>query len=245
LEKPELASPGQAVLAHTLLGELHLMRGRLSKAEGEFTLAIEVDPQAARASVGLADTHYASGRYAAALSRYELVAARPDAPVEAKLGVAKSLLSLDRVEKARSVLLPLQAEFGKVPLVAYWLGKLADASGEAAQAQQAYWVTIEQGGEQPVVIDAYVALAQSLSRSDQLELAHERLSEAQKKFPKSVQLKNSLGRVALSQGRYEAALAEFRAAKKLDPTDVTAAFNEGSALRRLGRFDDAWKAFEQ
>ncbi len=245
LEKPQAASPAEGVLAHTLLGEIHLARGRLSKAEGEFTLAVEADAQAMRPSVGLADTHYASGRYAAALARYELVAAREDAPVEAKLGVAKCLLSLDRVEKARAVLVPLAQQFGKLPSVAYWTGKLADASGESQQAQAAYRVAIEEGGEAPVVIDAYVALAQSLSRVNKLDDAHERLDEAQKKFPKSVLLKNSLGRVALSQGRYEAALTEFRAAKRLDPTDVTAAFNEGSALRRLRRFEEAWKAFER
>jgi tetratricopeptide (TPR) repeat protein len=243
LEKPAAASPLQRVLAHTLLGEIHLERGRLSKAEGEFTLALEDDPKAIRASVGLGDTLFAAGRFAAALARYEVVARDKDTPLSATLGVVKTQLALDRVEQARLVLAPLLTSHAKQPDVAFWTGKLAAASGQREQAEAAFRGAIEHGGTAPVAVNAYVALAQSLSQAGELGEAQTQLSEAQRKFPKSVLLRNSLGQVALSQGRYEAALVEFRAAKKLDPTDVTAVFNEGSALRRLRRFEDAWKVF--
>ncbi len=245
LERRNLASPEEAVLVQTLLGEMHLHRGRLSKAEAAFTLALETDPKATRASVGLGDTHYDAGRYATALSRYEIAASAGEPPLAASLGIAKCQLALDRIEKAREVLASLQEKHGKEPAVAYWTGKLAAASGAKEKAEASYGLAMAEGAPETIFVNSAVSLGQLLSQSGKADDAHAVLKEAQKRFPKSVLLRNSMGEVALAQGRYEQALQDFRAAKALDSADVTAVFNEGSALRRLKRFDEAWGVFEE
>lgn len=244
LERPALASPAELVQAHTLVGEIHLSRGRLAKAQAAFEAALALEPKALLATVGLGETHFAAGRYAAALGRFEVAARDEQGPLEAELGLVKAFIALERLEKAKQQLAALQTEHGKDPRVGFWTAKLAAAAGENDKAEAAYRAAIEAGGDKPIVVSAYVALAQVFSQSGKLSEAQELLSAAQRKFPQSVLLRNSQGQVAMSQGRYEAALAEFRAARKLDPDDVTAVFNEGSALRRLRRFEDAWKAFE-
>lgn len=245
LERPALASPTETVQAHTQVGEIHLQRGRLAKAEAAFSAALAIEPKALLATVGLGETQFAAGRYAAALARFEIAARDEQGPLEAQLGLIKSFIALERLEKAKEVLASLQqAKDGKDARFGFWAGKLAAAGGENDKAEAAYRAAIEVGGDQPIVVSAYVALAQLFSQSGKLDEAQALLSEAQKRFPQSVLLRNSLGQVAMSRGRYDAALAEFRAARKLDPDDATAIFNEGSALRRLRRFEEAWKVFE-
>ncbi len=245
LERRNLASRQEAVEAHTLMGEIHLHRGRLSKAEAAFTLALETNPKDVRASVGLADTHYDAGRYATALARYEIAGRGDDPPLAASLGIAKCQLALDRLQKAKEVLAQLQEKYGKEPAVAYWTGKWAAASGGREKAEASYRLAMADGADEDIAVNAAVALGQLLSQGGKPDEAQKVLAEAQKRFPKSVLLRNSMGEVALAQGRYEQALAEFRAAKALDAADVTAVFNEGSALRRLKRFEEAWGVFEQ
>src|SRR5690606_26082682 len=165
LERRRLASPREAVVAHTMLGELHLRRGRLSKAEAAFTLALETYPKDVRASVGLANTHYDSGRYATALARYEIAAGGDEPPLAAKLGIAKCHLALDRVQKAREVLTKLQEKHGKEPAVAYWTGKLAVAEGAKDKAEAAYRLAMGEGADEVIAVNAAVGLAQLMSQA--------------------------------------------------------------------------------
>jgi tetratricopeptide (TPR) repeat protein len=245
LEQPQLLSPQEVIDAHSLLGEIHLDRGRISKAEGEFSLALKVDPKALRPLLGLARTFSTAGRHAAALARYAAAAADPLAPMEAQLGVVRSHIELERNDKAKKALIPLKKEHPDHPEVSYWFGRLVEGSGKNEAAEKAYRVAIEKGGNSEIAVAATVALAKLMTKVGKLDEAEKLLSDAQEKFPKSVLLRNSLGQVALSQGRYEVALEAFEAAQKLDPGDVTALFNKGSALRRLRRHEEAWKVFEE
>ncbi len=52
------------------------------------------------------------------------------------------------------------------------------------------------------------------------------------------------GREAYTAGRYEDALSAFEEAKKERPNDPAVEFNRGDALMKLGRYDEAQKAFQ-
>ncbi len=56
---------------------------------------------------------------------------------------------------------------------------------------------------------------------------------------------NILGLIAYEKGLYEAALEEFRIAGKLNPSDKQFSYNEGLALAKLGRNDEAKEAFNR
>lgn len=52
------------------------------------------------------------------------------------------------------------------------------------------------------------------------------------------------GREAYTAGRYEDALSAFEEAKKERPNDPAVEFNRGDALMKLGRYDEAQRAFQ-
>ncbi|HEX2731662.1 MAG TPA: tetratricopeptide repeat protein [Polyangiaceae bacterium] len=239
------ASPLEIVKLHTLLGQVHLQKGRLSRSEAEFAQALQLDPRNFDALLGMAETNLKAGRVAAALGGFEAAKSAPNATAKASLGIVECQLALERIEKARAELMPLAQASPQAPLVMYWQGRIASASGEREQAERAYRAVVDSGSTEPVVVDAAVALAEGHASAGQFDDAAKELSAVQARFPRSLPLLNAVGRVALSQGRYEDALTQFNAAQKLDPADVTSLFNSGSALRRLRRFDEAWAVFQQ
>lgn len=241
----EATSVQERVAAHTLLAEMHLTRGRMSKAEGEFALALELDPKSERALVGLGNAFFQAGRHAAALARFEAAVSSAPESVVAKVGVAKSQLALEKLDDAKQQLTALVSSHPKDPLVLYWFGKAAEASDEKDVAKQSYEAAASNGGQTIHAVNAYVALAQLLSQAGDLDGASQRLMEAAKKMPDSALLHKALGDVALSRGNYEEALAEYKQAEALDKLDIGATFKVGSSLRRLKRFEEAWAVFEQ
>ena len=64
-------SRSEQVQALVLLGELHLRRARLKKAETVFAEALKLASGDARAQRGLAQTLFESGRFSEALARFE------------------------------------------------------------------------------------------------------------------------------------------------------------------------------
>ncbi len=53
-----------------------------------------------------------------------------------------------------------------------------------------------------------------------------------------------IGEIQRRQGKYEDALATIRKARKMDPDNLEAGYNEGLLLDVLGRFDEAAQAYE-
>lgn len=239
------ASPSELVQLHALLGQVHLQKGRLSKAETEFNLALQGDARNFGALLGLAQTHLKAGRVAAALGGFEAAGSASGATADATFGIVQCQLLLERVERARATLAPLLAASPAAPKVVYWRGRIDEAAGNKEAAEQAYRQVFEKGGKDPIVVDAVVALAETRGAAGKFDEAAELLRQAQARFADSIVLMNEMGQVALSQGRYDAALEQFQAARKLDPTDVSSQFNTGSALRRLRRFDEAWATLQE
>jgi tetratricopeptide (TPR) repeat protein len=245
LELGEATSIQERVTAHTLLAEMHLTRGRTSKAEGEFDLALQLDPKDERALVGLGNSFFQAGRHAAALARFEAAVSSVPTSVGAQVGVAKAQLALEKLDEARQLLTELVKTHPKDPMVLFWFGKAAEASKDRALAQQSYETAAANGAQTIHAVNAYVALAELFSQAGDLESASQRLKEAANKMPGSSLLHKALGDVASSRGSYEEALAEYQKAQALDRQDIGSTFKTGSALRRLKRFDEAWSVFEQ
>ena len=54
-KQPGKASADELASVHTLLGDIHLARSRISRAEAAYTEALRIDPKAASALTGLGD----------------------------------------------------------------------------------------------------------------------------------------------------------------------------------------------
>lgn len=247
--EPVLADPkvssADRLLGQVLLGDIHLGRGRLSKAEAAYEAALALEPKDYRALCGLGDAYFEAGRYTAALARYEAALTTDAERVPAQLGVARAKLHLDKAREAREALTALLQKNPKHAKVALWLGRALEKDGDRAGAEKAYRVAIDAGGVSDEAALAYVALAQLLRQGGQLEEAASLLTQALQKLPDSAPLHRGLGEVALSQGRYEQALGEFNAARKLDPADVGVLFSIGVCHRKLNQFEEASRVFSE
>jgi cellulose synthase operon protein C len=245
MREPGKGSPEELVSAQTLLGEIHLARSRITHAENAFGEALKINPKAAGALAGLGEALFRAGRYSEALARFEAAVQADADEITAKVGVARTLLALERVEDARDALKKLRETHPKSMEVAHWFGKVSEAQGNRKEAEEAYRAAISHGDKHPDVVQAHIALALLLNQLGRSEEAHKVLAEARAKLPDSPSIHKALGELALLQGRYEGALAEFKLALTLDKDDVGARFKLGMALRKNRSFDEAQKAFDE
>jgi len=241
----ERASPEELVQTQTLLGDIHLSRSRMSRAEAAYTHALKINPKAARALIGLGEALYRAGRYSEAQARFEAGAQADPDDVAAKIGVAKSKFMLERVEEAHESLKKLRESHPASASAAYWYGRVSEALGNREEAERVYRQTLDKSPSDPALVDTYIALALLQNQQGRAEDARKTLSAARERLPDSPAIHRALGDVALARGTYSEAQTEFRRALALDAEDLGARFKLGVALRRDGKFDDAAKVFEE
>ena len=238
------ASPAELVSMQTMLGDLNLSRSRISAAEAAYSKALASDPRCSGALRGLGEALYRTGRFSESLARFEAAAQADPDDSTAAVGVAKSQLSLERVRDAVALLSKLLATHEQSFLVNYWYGAALEAVGNREEAEKSFARAVQLGGSEPSSIDAYVSLALLKNQQGRREEAQKLLDTARAKLPLSPKLLVAIGQLALSEGRYEVALDDFRHALQLDPTDIAARFRLGVALRKDRKFDEAMACFE-
>jgi cellulose synthase operon protein C len=245
LKAPANAAPAEIVAAETLLGDIHLGRSRVALAEAAYVRALKIEPRSAPALRGLGEAQFRSGRYSEAVARFEAsLQAEPENQV-AQVGVAKSKLSLDRIEDALKLLRNLQKAAPASASVAYWLGRALEASGDRDRASATYHVAIEKAAPSPELVDVFVALAILQNDRGQAAQAIKTLADARKKLPESAALHRALGDLALLQARYPDAVREFRRALELDAEDLASRFRLGVALRRNQSYPAATEVLDE
>jgi tetratricopeptide (TPR) repeat protein len=239
------ASPEEVVRAQTLLGDIHLARGHVALADKAYAGALKINPNFALALTGLGEALFLSGRHAEALARFEAASQIDAGLTSAQIGVAKSKLSLERIEDATRVLGGLSKADPKNPTVALWFGRALEAAGDRDRANAVYHATIAAAEPVPPLVDVYVALATLQNARGQAEDAQKTLAGARKKLPESGPLHRALGHLALDQGRLPEATSELKRALELDAEDLAARFDLGVALRRSQRYEEAGQMFDR
>ncbi|MGC4092216.1 MAG: tetratricopeptide repeat protein [Polyangiaceae bacterium] len=241
---PARASADERVLASTQLGDIHLGRSRISKAEAAYTEALKIDPKAARALIGIGEALFRAGRYSEAQARFEAGAQADAEDLNAKVGMAKSKLMLERVEEAHGALKKLREANPKSLLVAFWFGRVLEAIGDRDGAEKIYSASIAGTKADPMLVDTYIALALLQNQQGRAEVAQKTLAQAREKLPASAAIHKALGDVAISQGRFVDAVSDLQKAIELDADDLGARFRLGVAYRRDGKFELAQKSFD-
>jgi len=238
------ASPGEAALAHCVLGELHASQGRTGPAQQEFEAALVVDRALPRALIGLGEVLHHAGRNSEALARFEAAAQAEPKNLQAQIGIAKSQTQLAHLSEAKAVLGHLAESNGGNPEVIYWTGRSEQALGNTDAALAAYRASINASKGRPGAVEAYLSLAKLQADLGQLAVAQETLNEARGKLPPNGPLHKALGEIAMSRADYSGAYDHFQKALELDTGDTRARFLGAVALTRLGRFPEALAAFQ-
>jgi tetratricopeptide (TPR) repeat protein len=238
------ASPGEAALGHTVLGELHSSQGRTGPAQQEFEAALVIDRSLPRALVGLGEVLHQMGRDSEALARFQAAAKAEPGQLAARIGIAKSQIRLAQLAEAQTTLAQLAKTYPGRPEIIFWQGNAARALGDNDAALASFRAAIVAGQGRAESVDAYLALAKLQAELGQLAVAQETLSEARDKLPPSGPLYQALGEIAMSRADHASAYEQFQKALELDPGDTRARFMSAVALTRLGRFDEALLAFQ-
>ncbi len=239
------ASDAELVDAYTLLGKLHLAATRLSQAEEAFAAALKLNPQAIAGLVGNGELLYRSGRYSEAETRFSTARTADESNLDAKIGVAKTWLALERAKEAKDLLVQVIATDPKDSRAQYWLGRVEESLGHKKEAQAAFEKAISLATKADAGVTAYVGLSHLLASMDKTDEATKKLAEAAEKYPNSAELSKARGDIALSTGKYEDAREQYEQALKKSSDDLQTMFQLGTTLRRMRAYDEAAAVFDK
>ena len=228
-------------------GQVYARTDRFQKGEAAYRKALEADPKAPGARLGLARLLGDMGRNAEALEVLApLVAARSDAPPvlleEARLrlraGDAAAGLTAARRAAERD---PRSAE------AQYLIGLGLEGTGDRAAALDAFE---RAAGIDPMHVGALShvrTLAARLGRAEVSARAGERYEAAlrRRRVDDRVRSHRVAGVEAFNRQEYDKSLEEFRVIVREDPSDAQAQLFIGSALLALGRRDEARAALDR
>lgn len=238
------ASPDELVVAETLLGDIHLSRSHVSLALAAYERATKLSARASRALTGMGQALFQSGRFSEALARFEAASQADGTDVEPQIGIAKSKLSLERIEEATKLLAALSAKHPQQPQVSLWYGRALETAGDLDGANAIYHKALESGVPPEQRVEIAIALATLQNQRGQTEAAQKTLAKAREQLPKSVSIYRALGQLALSQNRHQDAITELKRALAIDPEDLPSRFQLGIALRRSQKYEEATQAFD-
>ncbi|HJL00348.1 MAG TPA: tetratricopeptide repeat protein, partial [Polyangiaceae bacterium LLY-WYZ-15_(1-7)] len=246
------ASAGERARAWALLGQMHEEAGRRGQARSAYEAAIEADPFAVGALLGLGRVLLGERQFQGALTRFQaaeeaaqgLTAPEGEEPyaLQAGVGRTRALLQLDQVQQAHSTMQQLAQAHPENPEVALWLGKALEALERDEEAVAAYERAIEL---QPDQFDGYLALAQLHFANEAPEQAAEALQRAREAVEETAQVRRMMGESELRRGRLAQAEREFRGALEMEPENTAALYGLGVTLRRAGRLAEAGRTLAQ
>jgi tetratricopeptide (TPR) repeat protein len=215
---------GEVQTPRLVLGESLLLRNRSEEAEGYFRQVLEVEPNNARALLGLGRAAYQRGDLASARAFLERsIAANP------RVRATHALLAqvYHRQNDAKRAV-AARAAAAELPEQATWpdpyrVGSLSQLRGESAAVFRA--TTLRQQGQ------AKEALAM--------------LKEASQRYPQSQRIFRALGRTHVALEDYAAAEAAYRQAIRLQPDSLESQYECGLVLAHQGNRRGAAECFRQ
>jgi predicted Zn finger-like uncharacterized protein len=239
---------------YSVLGYVHEARGRLKPAMDAYEMALKADAYRVEALLGSGRVLIRQGRANDALPRFEsamksatkgqanpIVLSGRHADSEAKLGIGRVLLALDRYAEAKAQLIELSQTLPQDAEVALALGETEEKLNNADNAETELRKSISLA---PMRFDGYLALSQLFFRQGNAAKASEVLNEAASHVEETAHMRRMLGQSELARGRLDSAAHEFKRALELDPYDVEAKFGLGISLRKSGDLEAAEVAFD-
>jgi cellulose synthase operon protein C len=249
------SSKSAVAMGYSLLGYIHEARGRLHLARDAYQQALSKDPYRVEALLGSGRVMLREKRYTDALARFEsalsaatksgenpiVLSGRP-ADAEAKLGIGRALLSLERGQEAKLKLAELSDSLPNDPELILALGDAEQTLGNAAAAEAFYRKSLDLA---PARFDGYLALAQLFFKRGDAGKASEVLTQATGKVEETAEMRRMLGQSELARNRFGSAIHEFQRALELEPQDTAAMFGKAIALRKQGDLDAAGKMLDE
>ncbi len=248
------SSKSSMAAGFSVLGYIHETRGRSHLARDAYDQALKADAYRVEALLGSARVLLREKRPNDALPRFEsalnsatkggvnpIVLSGRRADMEAKLGIGRVLLGLDRTPEAKAKLIELAKALPNDAEVSLALGEAEEKLGHGEKAEAELRKSISLA---PSRFDGYLSLSQLFFRQGNAAKASEVLNEAAGHVEETAHMRRMLGQSELARNRLESAAHEFKRALELDPYDIEAQFGLGISLRKGGDLAEAERALE-
>ncbi|MBI2897374.1 MAG: zinc-ribbon domain-containing protein [Deltaproteobacteria bacterium] len=240
--RSSLSAPSEQAEAHSLIGQIALHEDRYGEAKNQFTEALRLDERLIAAHVGLGGVLYKQNDVAAALASFQTAHRMNPDDVDAVIGTAMSLIALDQLVDAKTLLGPLAEQENADPRIHFWLARANEQVNDLDGAERELRAALAARAE---YTEASIALSRLLVRKGQREEATRLLADARAHAPDTAVAHTTLGQGFLDRGELEIAEQELRRALTLQQQYMPARFLLGSVLRRRGRMDEARSHLEQ
>ncbi len=256
----EAASTARALLkyspddidAHKLLGRIYLRdlsEGKdasssstgnaLDQAIAEFAKVVALDPTSVEDRMVLGQLYTVNHDAKKAEEQFKTAQAlEPDAE-EVVLNLARLYADSGDIEREAKAIETVPVD-DRTPKMEDTLGAAYVQLKRGKDAIAAFQRAIDMD---PSDTGARDALAEALVNDNQLDEALKQYQELAAADTDNAETLVHLGEIQRRQGKYEVALATIRKARKLEPENLDAGYNEGLLLDVLGRFDDAEQTY--
>jgi tetratricopeptide (TPR) repeat protein len=176
------------------------------------------------------------GDWAVAFDRWDAAAQINRGDLGVRLGQAKALNELGRLDEARSVLTTATEDFPAVGHAWHDLARVAERQKDWEEAQRCWRAFIALANQHWW---AFRALAFAQREQGHLSASEDTLAEALSSFPDRWELATDYARQAEYRCDWAIAVDRWKTAAQLNEGDLGARLGQAKALNELGRLDEA------
>jgi tetratricopeptide (TPR) repeat protein len=243
--------------AHRLLGRIYLRQlgedqnggsstpppaNVVDQAIAEYEKIVDLQPRSVEDRMVLGQLYLMKHQQAKAEQQFQTARSIEPESEEVVLNLARVYAENNNLAQTAKVLESVP-EADRTPRMEFTLGATYDQMKRPKDAIAAYKRASEMQPGDPQTVNA---LAQALLNDNQLDEALKQYQDlAAATDPDNADALVRIADIERRQGKYEEALATVRKARKKEPDNLEAGYNEGLLLDVLGRYDEAAATFEQ
>jgi predicted Zn-dependent protease len=215
--KAQLAKRPQETGLHFQLGNALAQKGDADGARRQWTAAAQQKRDYLPPRFALVQMDLAQGKAQDALRVSEEIVAVAPRDEQSRLLHVTCQIGVGQFEQARAELNRLSTDFPQSGQVRFRMGVLALSEKKFSQAEQIFRQLAGVVGPDPQV---YSGLAQAYAGQNELAKAIQALQDELKRTPGSVGLRQVLAQVAMSSGKYDIAIEQFKQLAAAAPASI-------------------------
>lgn len=240
--------------AHKLLGRIYLRQlgeqqnaganaqpssSTIEQALAEYEKLVSLDPGSVETHMVLGQLYLVKHQQAKAEEQFQIARKLEPESEEVVLNLARVYAENNNLEQTAKVIEAVP-ESDRTARMEFTLGATYEQMKRTKDAIAAYKRATDLQPGDPQTLNA---LAQSLLNDNQLDAALKQYRDLAAADPENGDALVSISDILRRQGKYEEALSFVRRARKIEPDDLKAGFNEGVLLDALGRYDESAAVF--
>ncbi|HET6208227.1 MAG TPA: tetratricopeptide repeat protein [Terracidiphilus sp.] len=251
-----LKSDPNNIDAHKLLGRIYLRQlgeqqnapsssspsgNALDMAIAEFEKIVELQPRSVEDHMVLGSLYTVKHQQAKAEEQYKIAQSIEPESEEVVLNLARVYVESGDIDRAAK-LIEAVPEGDRTARMEFTLGAAYDQLKRPKDAIAAYKRAVDL---EPGDVPSMNALGQALLSDNQFDAAMKQYKDIAAADPEDAGALVKIAEIQRRQGKYEDALTTIRQARKKDPENLEAGYNEGLLLDVLGHYDEAAAVYEK